>query len=554
MLKHLSIRNYALIRKLELDFRSGLTIVTGETGAGKSILLGALNLLLGERSDANAIQNASQKCIVEGRFLLKGDELHHFFDEHNLDWEAECTLRREIVFGGKSRAFINDTPVTLQQLKYVSNSLLDIHGQHDTILINDSAFRLQLMDGPSGTIKQQKAFEVLFNQWNKSERLLKQLRDQQEALSREFDFIRFQLDELESAAVYPGELHQSEEEFRWLNSASEIGNILSQALHFTDDENRGILAQLKALSQQLRQAERLSERIEPLSAKLLEISTLVSDLSFELNRESERCEVNPVRMEQLSARIDLLNRLLHKHRLKSEAELIVLKDELTARLYGADLLSHQIDQQEQEVKSLFTQLESEADRLHSQRLKTVPALTKSIIHLLKSLGMPDVRFEVRLNRTTQFDRFGNTHVELLFSANKGSDLVDISKSASGGERSRVMLALKKVMASSVDLPTIIFDEIDTGVSGAVADAVGEVLSQMGQCMQVLCITHLAQIAAKGNDHLKVVKRSEVNSTETQIMRLNMDERTDEIAAMLSGKKLSDEARLNAKALLQQNQV
>jgi DNA repair protein RecN (Recombination protein N) len=553
MLLHLSIRNYALIRSLELDFRSGFTILTGETGAGKSILLGALNLLLGERADAAGIQNASEKCIVEGKFNLTGDGLKAFFEEHNLDLEEECILRREIAPGGKSRAFVNDTPVNLQQLKQLGSLLVDIHGQHDTILINQDAFRIQFIDGPAGALKQQKLYEQIFSEWTRSEKLLRQLKAQQDAIARESDFIRFQLDELEGAVLNEGELQQAEEEFRWLNNASEIGKILSQAVHITDDEAQGVQTQLSLLAQLIRQAERLSNEVEPLAAKLAELNALFSDFSFALSREAARCEANPLRLEQLAERIDTINRLLHKHRAKSEGELLDLQRAYAERLRKAESLDADIEAQETAVGKLFISLTQHANDLHTLREKAVSGIEKSMIQLLKSLGIPNVRFEIQLDRTASFDRFGNTRVGLLFSANAGNSPTDISKTASGGERSRVMLAMKKMMAESVELPTIVFDEIDTGVSGAVADAVGEVLSLMGRCMQVLCITHLAQIAAKGDDHLRVLKRSDGKLSETHIERLNSNERIDEIAAMLSGKALTDEARMNAKALILQNQ-
>ncbi len=550
MLDHLSIRNYALIRSLELDFRTGFTILTGETGAGKSILLGALNLLLGERFDTNSIKDSAQKCIVEARFTSLTDSISKLFEEYNLDLEHDCILRREITPNGKSRAFVNDTPVTLQQLKQIGTVLVDIHGQHDTVLINQDAFRIQFIDGPSHTIALQKSFESLFNKWNKSEKLLKQLKAQQEAFLRESDFIRFQLDELDVAAIQDGELQKAEEEFRWMNNATEISKLLNQAVQLADSESHGIQAQCTSLGYLLRQAERMSDRIEPLALKLAEITSSLADLSFELNREAAHCESNPIRLQELAERIDLINKLLHKHRLKNETELAALQADYRQKLQGSESLDEEINEQEIAVQKLLAELNTMANDLHNKRLQTIPTLSKSMVTLLQSLGMPDVRFEIKLKQNETFDRFGNTHVALLFSANKGSELFDISKTASGGERSRVMLALKKIMASSVDLPTIVFDEIDTGVSGAVADAVGVVLQQMGQSMQVLCITHLAQIAAKGNDHLKVLKRSDGEQTETHIVRLNADERTDEIAAMLSGKELSAEARLNAKALME----
>lgn len=549
MLQKLSIRNFALIREIDLDFRKGFTIITGETGAGKSILLGAIHLILGDRAETSVLRDPDQKCIIEARFNIKGYDLKSFFLENDLDEEAECIVRREISQSGKSRSFINDTPVNLQQLKTLGAALIDIHSQHDTLLLNNAAFRLQLIDGPAGSIKLRNRYAEVFQNWRKKEQLLRQLIEQEARISQEKDYLSFQLNELLEANLQSGELQAAEDDFQTLNHASEIRIHLENAIEIAESESDGILSLLNKLNQSLKQAARFNTGTEQLLNRAQSIALEFKDLAFELNRENDKCESDPQRLEALSRRIDTINRLIQKHRVSTDEELIALQNQLETRLAEADSLSSKIEEQQAIVDAEMTQLKSLASELHIKRSEIAGTLELQLIELLSTLGMPSSSIKIDVIEKEQFDINGKNDIRILFSANKGSAPAEISKVASGGELSRLMLCLKKIMASSVALPTIIFDEIDTGVSGAIADGMGEMLHEMGKDMQVISITHLPQIASKGSDHLKVQKSGDENATETRISRLSKEQRIDEIAGMLSGKKLSDAARSNAKALL-----
>jgi len=549
VLQKLSIRNFALIREIDLDFRKGFTIITGETGAGKSILLGAIHLILGDRAETSVLKDAEQKCIIEARFNIKGYDLKSFFLDNDLDEEAECIVRREISQSGKSRSFINDTPVNLQQLKTLGAALIDIHSQHDTLLLNNAAFRIQLIDGPAGCIKLRNRYADVYQSWKKKEQLLRQLIEQEARISQEKDYLSFQLNELLEANLQSGELQTAEDDFQTLSHASEIRIHLEHAIEVTESEADGILALLNKLNQSLKQAARFNSGTEQLLNRAQSIALEFKDLAFEINRENDKCESDPQKLEELSRRIDTINRLIQKHRVSSDEELIILQNQLETRLAEADSLSSKIEEQQATVDAEMYQLRQLASELHTKRAQIAGTLEVQLIELLSTLGMPSSSIKIEVIEKEQFDINGKNDIRILFSANKGSVPAEISKVASGGELSRLMLCLKKIMASSVALPTIIFDEIDTGVSGAIADGMGEMLHEMGKDMQVISITHLPQIASKGSDHLKVQKSGDENATETRISRLTKEQRIDEIAGMLSGKKLSDAARSNAKALL-----
>ena len=549
MLQKLSVRNFALIRELDLDFKKGFTIITGETGAGKSILLGAIHLILGDRAETSVLRDKDTKCIIEAKFNIKGYDLKSFFLENDLDEESECIIRREISPAGKSRSFINDTPVNLQQLKTLGASLIDIHSQHDTLLLNNAGFRIQLIDGPAGCIQLRNQYTEVFQRWKKKDQLLRQLIDQEARIAQEKDYLSFQLNELQEANLNAGELQSAESEFQTLNHASEIRVHLEHAIQIAESDSDGILVLLNKLNQSLKQAARYNSGAEQLLNRSQSILLEFRDLAFELNRENDRCESDPQKLEELSKRIDTINRLIQKHRVSSDIELIELQNQLEIRLTEADNLTSKIEEQQASVDAEMEQMKLFASELHAKRISIAGDLELRLIQLLSALGMPSSTIKIDVIEKEQFDINGKNDIRILFSANKGSVPAEISKVASGGELSRLMLCLKKIMASSVALPTIIFDEIDTGVSGAIADGMGEMLHEMGKDMQVISITHLPQIASKGSDHLKVQKSGDENSTETRISRLSKEQRIDEIAGMLSGKKLSEAARSNAKALL-----
>lgn len=549
MLQKLSVRNFALIRELELDFKKGFTIITGETGAGKSILLGAIHLILGDRAETSVLRDKDSKCIIEAKFNVKGYDLKSFFQECDLDDEPECIIRREISPAGKSRSFINDTPVNLQQLKTLGAALIDIHSQHDTLLLNNAAFRIQLIDGPAGCIQLRNQYSEVFQRWKKKEQLLRQLIEQETRIAQEKDYLSFQLSELLEANLQAGELSIAEENFLTLSHASEIRIHLEQSIQLAETESDGILNLINKFNQSLKSAARFNAGAEQLYNRAQSLQLEFKDLVFELNRENDKCESDPQKLEELSKRIDTINRLIQKHRLTSDGELLNLQNQLETRLAEAENLTSRIEAQQAEVDVELLRLKQLAGELNKKRNSISGSLERELIQLLGALGMPSSTVKIDVLERDQFDINGKNDIRILFSANKGSAPAEISKVASGGELSRLMLCLKKIMASSVALPTIIFDEIDTGVSGAIADGMGEMLHEMGKDMQVISITHLPQIASKGSDHLKVQKSGDNNSTETKITRLTKEQRIDEIAGMLSGKKLSDAARSNAKALL-----
>jgi DNA repair protein RecN (Recombination protein N) len=549
MLQRLSIQNYALIQELSIDLRSGLTIITGETGAGKSILLGALGLLLGDRADPSVLRDASKKCIVEAQLNIEKYKLNDFFKSHDLDMEPICILRREINPAGKSRAFINDTPVNLNQLKEIGSRLIDIHSQHDTLLLNSSVFQLQLLDGPASNASLLQIYRELFALWKKKKKELEDLRLEEIKLRSELDFLQFQFDELEHAAIRPNEFVELEAEFSILSHAEEIKIQLTQALQLLDGENQSINAGLKQAIQSFQQAARYSNNLSSIQERIQSIHIELRDVIDETEQLAEKLDADPKRLEIIRTRLDLLNHLLNKHRVSTSDELVVLKQQFEERINQATSVGQDLERLDKELDGIYLELIQKAESLSSSRNSVIPKLVKESTLFLNRLGMPKTTLSIELNRREQPDYNGLDKVTVLFSANAGSSPQELSKVASGGELSRLMLSLKKILAGSVSLPTIIFDEIDTGVSGAVADSMGDILKEMGEEMQVLAITHLPQIASKGNDHLKVIKLTVGKETSSQLIRLQEKERIEEIASMLSGKELSDAAISNARSLL-----
>jgi DNA repair protein RecN (Recombination protein N) len=549
MLQRLSIQNYALIQELSIDVRSGLTIITGETGAGKSILLGALGLLLGDRADPSVLRDASKKCIVEAQLHIEKYKLNDFFKSHDLDMEPICILRREINPAGKSRAFINDTPVNLNQLKEIGARLIDIHSQHDTLLLNSSVFQLQLLDGPASNASLLQIYRELFALWKKKKKELEDLRMEEIKLRSELDFLQFQFDELEQAAIRPNEFLELEAEFSILSHAEEIKIQLTQALHLLDGENQNVNAGMKQAINSFQQAARYSNNLSSILERIQSIHIELRDVIVETENLAEKLDADPKRLEIIRTRLDLLNHLLNKHRVSSSDELVELKYQFEERINQATSVGQDLERLDKELDGIYQELLQKAESISSSRKAVIPKLIKESTRLLDRLGMPKTTLSIELNRREQPDYNGIDKVTVLFSANAGSSPQELSKVASGGELSRLMLSLKKILAGSVSLPTIIFDEIDTGVSGAVADSMGEILKEMGVEMQVLAITHLPQIASKGNDHLKVIKLTGGKETSSQLIRLQELERIDEIAGMLSGKELSDAAISNARSLL-----
>ncbi|MFM2285196.1 MAG: hypothetical protein RLZZ543_693 [Bacteroidota bacterium] len=549
MLQRLSIRNYALITELSIDLRPGLTIITGETGAGKSILLGALAMLLGERADPSVLRDATQKCVVEAHINISKYQLSDFFQHNDLDEEASCIIRREINPAGKSRAFINDTPVNLNQLKELGARLIDIHSQHDTLLLNSSAFQLQLLDAPAGNAALLQKYRELFANWKRKKKEVEDLKAAEAQLRAEQDFLQFQFDELESARIQANELQIIEDEFSALSHAEDIRLHFSTAIAQLENEERGIVTSLKQVQQAFQQAAKYSSSAASLLERIQSVSIELKDILAETEHQSEQLDANPQRLEELRSRLDLINHLLNKHRCQTSDALMDLQQQFQERLDKAASVGTDLERLEIELSEEHKELIKHAKAISAKRAEVIPGIVKESTRLLTRLGMPKTQLIIELGEKEQPELNGMDKVKVLFSANAGSTPQELSKVASGGELSRFMLSLKKIIAGSVALPTIIFDEIDTGVSGAVADSMGEILKEMGSELQVLAITHLPQIASKGNDHLKVIKSSNAKETSSQLIRLNESERIDEIAAMLSGKELSEAAISNARSLL-----
>jgi DNA repair protein RecN (Recombination protein N) len=548
MLQKLYISNFALIQEVNLDFQKGLTIITGETGAGKSILLGAMHLLLGDRADATMVKDNSKKCIIEAVWNIQQYNLQAFFADNDLDYDAVCIIRREISGANKSRAFINDTPANLQQLKELSSKLIDIHSQHDTLLIHNQQFLLQLLDAPANNTSHLKEFSKKFNSWRKTQKERIALELQEKKFADEEDFLKFQFEELELANITEKEFENIENEMDILSNIEEIKESYLSSINLLEQEE-GLLAQLKYFQQLLSNVSKFDATAEDLKNRVQILDIEIKDILNDIKIKSDRIEPDPSKLENLTLRFNQLNHLLHKHRLSNAHELLLLKNSIQDKLRDTNDLSDKIIELAKKEELLFNEVKEIAVKLSENRKKVLPELEQKSVELLRKLGIPDARIKIELTTKENFDATGGDFAKLFFSANKGNELKEINKVGSGGELSRLMLSLKKIIAGSVALPTIVFDEIDTGISGAVADSMGEILKEMGTEMQVIAITHLPQIASKGDDHFKVLKSSIGQTTTTSIQQLSRTERINEIAAMLSGKALSEAAISNAKSLL-----
>ena len=548
MLQKLYISNYALIQEVNLDFQKGLTIITGETGAGKSILLGAMHLLLGDRTDASMVKDTSKKCIIEAVWNIQQYNLQAYFADNDLDYDAVCIIRREISGANKSRAFINDTPANLQQLKELSSKLIDIHSQHDTLLIHNQQFLLQLLDAPANNISHLKEFSKKFISWKKTQKEKNALELQEKKFADEEDFLKFQFDELELANITEKEFENIENEIDILSNIEVIKESYISSINLLEHEE-GLLIQLKHFQQLLSNVSKFDVSAEELKSRVQILDIEIKDILNDIKIKSDRIEPDPSKLENLTSRFNQLNHLLHKHRLSNAQELLFLKNSIQDKLRDTNDLSDKILELGKQEELLLNEVKEIAIKLSQNRKKILPELEKKSVELLRKLGIPDARIKIELITKENFDATGGDFAKLFFSANKGNELKEINKVGSGGELSRLMLSLKKIIAGSVALPTIVFDEIDTGISGAVADSMGEILKEMGTEMQVIAITHLPQIASKGDDHFKVLKSSIGQNTTTSIQQLSGNERINEIAAMLSGKALSEAAISNAKSLL-----
>lgn len=552
MLRSLYIQNYALIEKLDIDFNSGFSVITGETGAGKSIILGAIGLLLGQRADVKSIRIGASKCVIEARFDISAYGMRPFFDENELEYEGECILRREVYSSGKSRAFINDTPASLGQMKELGEQLIDVHSQHQNLLLNKEGFQLNVLDILSHNEEDLNAYQALYKEWKQAQQDLEDLIARAEQDKSDEDFIRFQLEQLEEAHLSAGEQEELEQEADTLSHAEDIKAGLYRVNQTLYSDEGGLLAGLKdclntmlGLQNVYTPAREFAERLESTYIELKDISQEVSD-------KEEEIEFNPTRLEEVNERLNLIYTLQQKHRVTTVDGLLSLAEEYTTKLSAITSSEENIEELKARCESLYNKVKKQAAILTKSRISAAHEVEKQMAARLMPLGMPNVRFQVEIGVRKEPGAHGADTVNFLFSANKNGTLQSISSVASGGEIARVMLSIKAMIAGAVKLPTIVFDEIDTGVSGEIADRMADIMQEMGESdRQVISITHLPQIAARGCAHYKVYKQDNETETNSHIRRLTDQERVEEIAHMLSGATLTEAALNNAKALLKQ---
>lgn len=545
MLLRLTVENYALIDRLEMELEPGLNIITGETGAGKSILLGALGLLSGNKNDGTAIKDRTRNCVVEGVFDLSATELQPFFEANDLDFARETSVRRMITPAGKSRAFVNDVPVQLTLLRELGARLLDIHSQHQNLILASEEFRTSALDTLAGNEELLRTYGAAYARMSEARRRLAELQEQAAAGRRDEEWLRFQCDELAAAALRPGEQAELEAEQAVLSNADRIGEAMIALRNDLDADETGILHRIGAhenallhLRDSYPDAAAYAERLR---AVLLELK----DIDASVTAASERIEADPERLQALDARLGVLYALCSKHRTETVDELIAVRDRYAAQLAAIDRSDETIAATEQELRTLAAETGRLAAQLHAARAKAAPAFERRIDASLARLGMPDACFRIGLDAADTPNRTGADRISYLFSANRNVAPQPVERIASGGELSRVMLALKSLLAERMQLPTIVFDEIDTGVSGRIADAMGEIIATLSGSMQVIDITHLPQVASKGETHFVVYK----HDGRTEIARLTEAERMTEIAKMLSGSEITDAALAQARILL-----
>ncbi len=549
MLQNLIIKNYALIDTLNVDFSSGFTAITGETGAGKSILLGALSLLLGKRADSATVKNKEKKCIIEGTFAIQNYQLESLFKAEDVDFEPQTILRREILPTGKSRAFINDTPVNLHTLQRISQQLIDIHSQHETLAITNTNYQFKIVDALANTTKLVTNYNTHLKEYKALQAKLKQLKEEQETLLKEQDYTAFLLEELEQANLTEGQTKTLEEEYHTLQNVESIQEKLSQSEALLQQEQIGILELLNQLQANLQKLANTTPTYEKLYQQVQSNTIDLKDVLQSIVMLQEQVEANPQRLEELNAKLQTVYNLQQKHRVTTEAELLQIQNNLQEKVSNTVHLSTAIATTEKNYQETEQILNTLAEKIHNKRVEVVPNLIQQLETISNDLGMPNARFSMQIEKTDTFYPNGKDAVNLTFSANKGSDFKTLKKVASGGELTRIMLAVKAILANYSQLPTLIFDEIDTGVSGEIANKMATIMQQMARKMQIFSITHLPQIAAKANAHFKVFKNDVNQITTTQITALNYDERIVEIAQMLGGVQTSASAIAHAKELL-----
>ena len=550
MLRSLYIQNYALIEKLDIDFGSGFSVITGETGAGKSIILGAIGLLLGQRADVKSIRRGAAKCVIEARFEIAGYGMQPFFEENELEYEDECILRREVYASGKSRAFINDTPASLVQMKELGEQLIDVHSQHQNLLLNKEGFQLNVLDILAHDEEELAAYQSLHREWKQAQRDLENLIALAGQNKADEDYIRFQLEQLEDAHLTAGEQEELEREADTLSHAEEIKAGLFRAGQVMNSDEGGLLSALKECLNTMSGLQKVYPSAGELAERLESSYIELKDISQEISGKEEEVEFNPARLEEVNDRLNLVYTLQQKHRVSTVDELLALADDYAAKLSNITSSDEQIEELKSRSEALYNKVKKQAAVLTELRTAAAREVEKQMAARLIPLGMPNVRFRVEIGTRKEPGAHGADTVGFLFSANKNGALQNISSVASGGEIARVMLSVKAMIAGAVKLPTIVFDEIDTGVSGEIADRMADIMQEMGDSdRQVISITHLPQIAARGRAHYKVYKQDNETETNSHIRRLTDEERVEEIAHMLSGATLTEAALNNAKVLL-----
>jgi DNA repair protein RecN (Recombination protein N) len=548
MIKSLYIRNYLLIDHMELDFSSGFITITGETGAGKSILMGALSLILGQRVDTSILKLKDAKCIVEGTFV-PGERVRNLFEANDLDFEQDTILRREVAPGGKSRAFINDSPVNLPLLKEIGNLLVDIHSQHQNLRLNDHLYQMEVITHMAAVDHDLSLYRETFVGFREISGELEKVKKETASLKEELGFMQFQFNELQSAHLQEGEMEELEADLQRAEHAEEIRSALHESAGHLLTESVGILDQLRASLSQLKRISQLYTPSREMASRMESAYIELKDIATELESEAARSGMEQGELDQLRERMDLLYGLMHKHRVQALAQLIVLRDQLGEKIEALTFSDERIEQLEKEQSALKQTLEQQAGLLHKKRSSAASIMEKRVEEQLRQLGIPNARFQVDLVKTGAFDVNGYDQVKFLFSANKQLPIEEISRVASGGEVSRLMLCIKSMISDRKDMPTLIFDEIDAGVSGEIADKVGGMMDQLAGGRQVLAITHLPQVASRGSDHFVVYKEDTADATYTRIRKLDPEERIAEIARMLSGEKVTEAALSNARVLL-----
>ena len=549
MLSRIYIQNFALIDQLEINFKKGLQVITGETGAGKSIILGALRLILGERADSKSISDFSTKSVVEAEFKIS-ESLKIFFEENDLDFEEDTIIRREILPSGKSRAFVNDVPVTLDVLKELSERLIDIHSQFETSQLFSEEYQFKIIDGLSENKNLIETYQNDYLEFQRKQRELERLKNTLSEGNKESDYKLFLLEELEAAQLETVNYELLQSQISLAENKGAISELLAQIFARTDQEEVGLFDGFYDVKNKLSRVADLSLQFSELNARLEENYVEFKDILFQLQNEAEKLDANPEDLLVLQEQNDKINALFLKHKVSDIEDLLKIKEELSLEKNSFEDIEHKIAQLEKEIAEASQSLLKKAEILSKNRKKTAPVFVEKVESLLHQLGLEKAKVEVELSSTKEFGKFGTEKIQLLFQANAGFALKPIQNAISGGERSRVMLSIKKLMAENAELPTLILDEIDTGVSGRIADEMGNVMQEMAENMQLIVITHLAQVAAKGNDNYKVQKSDIEGKTQTRIFPLNQEEKLTEIAQLLSGSKITDAAILQAKELMQ----